>query len=96
MVSLRVGCSAHFIPLPLLTLKRSVSSAQCGLSNSSDSDLSEVKKNFLTRRDVKAVRQAVFSSEHKYSRVVVMKEQAANGRQYDIMFLLAGETLNLK
>lgn len=61
---------------------------KCGLSNSSDSDLSEVKKNFLTSRQIKAVRLAVFSSEHKYSRVVVMKKQAANGRQYDVMFLL--------
>ncbi|KAM4736454.1 semaphorin-4A-like [Anableps anableps] len=61
---------------------------QCGLTNSSDSELSEVKKNYLTSSSVKPVGQVIVSSEQKYSRVVVMKTTAANGQQYDILFLL--------
>ncbi|XP_043973365.1 semaphorin-4B-like isoform X1 [Gambusia affinis] len=61
---------------------------QCGLSNSSDAQLSEVKMSYLTDRSVKPVGPVFVFPEQKYSRVVVMKTTAANSRQYDVLFLL--------
>ncbi|XP_032413717.1 semaphorin-4B-like [Xiphophorus hellerii] len=61
---------------------------QCGLSNSSDSELSEVKMNYLTDRNVKPVGPVFVFPEQKYSRVVVMKTTAANSQQYNVLFLL--------
>ncbi|KAF7227699.1 semaphorin-4B isoform X1 [Nothobranchius furzeri] len=61
---------------------------KCGLANSSDSNLAEVRKNFLTSRSVNPVGQVVVSSEQKYSRVVVMRTQAANSQHYNVLFLL--------
>ncbi|XP_047217419.1 semaphorin-4B-like [Girardinichthys multiradiatus] len=60
---------------------------KCGLSNSSDSELLRVKTNYLTSQSVTPGKQIV-SLEQKYSRLVVMRTQAANGKHYDILFLL--------
>lgn len=52
--------------------------------------------SYLTDRSVKPVGPVFVFPEQKYSRVVVMKTTAANSRQYDVLFLLTGETLNSK
>ncbi|XP_035529007.1 semaphorin-4A [Morone saxatilis] len=64
---------------------------KCGLENASDSELQEVKKSFLTSDSVKPVgaSQIVVSSEQQYSRVAAMRTQAADGKQYTILFLLS-------
>ncbi|XP_012712129.2 semaphorin-4B [Fundulus heteroclitus] len=59
---------------------------KCGLAKSSDSQLSEVKRSYLTSKRVK--QHDCISSEQKYSRVAVMRTQAASGKQYNILFLL--------
>ncbi|XP_014876040.1 semaphorin-4B-like [Poecilia latipinna] len=61
---------------------------QCGLSNSSDSELSEVRMSYLTSSNVQPVGPVLVFPEQKYSRVVVMKTTAANSQQYDVLFLL--------
>ncbi|XP_069581790.1 semaphorin-4A-like [Brachyistius frenatus] len=63
---------------------------QCGLAGSSDSDLAEVKRTFLTSGSVRPVGGGpiVVSSEQRFNRVAVMKTQAANGKHYIILFLL--------
>uniref|UniRef100_UPI0037E9A351 semaphorin-4A-like n=1 Tax=Semicossyphus pulcher TaxID=241346 RepID=UPI0037E9A351 len=63
---------------------------KCGMENASDSALEEVKKAFLTSKSVTPVGNApiVVSSGQQYSRVVVMRTQAANGKQYTVLFLL--------
>ncbi|KAM6910503.1 semaphorin-4B-like [Xenentodon cancila] len=63
---------------------------KCGLGTSSDNILMQVKSTFLTVGSVKPDQErpvAVFS-EHQYSRVAVMRTQAANGKQYMVLFLL--------
>ncbi|MEQ2234800.1 hypothetical protein ILYODFUR_035105, partial [Ilyodon furcidens] len=60
---------------------------KCGLSNSSDWELLRAKTNYLTSQSVTPGNQIV-SLEQKYSRLVVMRTQAANGKHYDILFLL--------
>lgn len=68
-------------------------SSQCGLDNVSDSVLAEVKKSFLTSNSIKpdGLGPIVVSSEHRYSRVAVMRTQAANNKHYTVLFLLTGE-----
>lgn len=68
-------------------------SPQCGLANSSDSDLGEVKKSFLTSGSVQSTGNGpiIVSAEQQYSRVVVMRRQAVDGKQYTILFLLTGQ-----
>uniref|UniRef100_A0A3Q1EL51 Semaphorin-4A-like n=1 Tax=Acanthochromis polyacanthus TaxID=80966 RepID=A0A3Q1EL51_9TELE len=63
---------------------------KCGLDNSSDFELTEVKKSFLTSSSVKPVDDGpiVVSSEQQYKRVAVMRTQAADGKQYTVLFLL--------
>ncbi|XP_070823523.1 semaphorin-4A-like [Chaetodon trifascialis] len=63
---------------------------KCGLDNASDSELAEVKKSFLTSSSVKpdGVGPIVVSSGQRYSRVAAMRTQAANGKQYTVLFLL--------
>nr|UTQ93900.1 semaphoring-4A [Micropterus salmoides] len=63
---------------------------QCGLDNASDSELAEVKRSFLTNNGVKpvGVGPLVVSSGQKYSRVAAMRTQAADGKQYTVLFLL--------
>ncbi|KAM6995523.1 semaphorin-4A-like [Tautogolabrus adspersus] len=63
---------------------------KCGLETASDSDLEEVKNSFLTSKSVKPVGNApvMVSSEQQYSRVAAMRTQAANGKQYTVLFLL--------
>ncbi|XP_015260421.1 PREDICTED: semaphorin-4B-like [Cyprinodon variegatus] len=61
---------------------------KCGLSNASDAELSEVKKSFLTNEDVHPAEKVLVFPEQKYSRMVVMTTQAANGKQFNILFLL--------
>ncbi|XP_038568319.1 semaphorin-4A-like [Micropterus salmoides] len=63
---------------------------QCGLDNASDSELAEVKRSFLTNNGVKpvGVGPLVVSSGQQYSRVAAMRTQAADGKQYTVLFLL--------
>ncbi|XP_044062751.1 semaphorin-4B-like [Siniperca chuatsi] len=63
---------------------------KCGLDNASDSDLAEVKRSFLTSDSVKpvGVGPVLVSSAQQYSRVAAMRTQAANGKQYTVLFLL--------
>ncbi|XP_020512671.1 semaphorin-4A [Labrus bergylta] len=63
---------------------------KCGLETASDTDLEEVKNSFLTSRSVTPVGNApvMVSSEQQYSRVAAMRTQAANGKQYTVLFLL--------
>ncbi len=70
-------------------------SSQCGLDTASDTELAEVKKSFLTSGSVKphGVGPIVVSSEQRYSRVAVMRTQAASGKQYTVLLLLTGEAL---
>ncbi|XP_040900978.1 semaphorin-4A-like [Toxotes jaculatrix] len=63
---------------------------KCGLGNASDSDLAEVKRSFLTSSDVKPVTDGpvVVSSGQRYSRVAAVRTEAANGKEYTVLFLL--------
>lgn len=63
---------------------------KCGLDDSSDSELMEVKKSFLTSSSVRPVDSGpiVVSSEQRYKRVAVMRTLAADGKQYTVLFLL--------
>ncbi|XP_039973273.1 semaphorin-4A [Xiphias gladius] len=63
---------------------------KCGLDNASDSELTEVKRSFLTSSGVKPVTDGPFvvSSGQQYSRVAAMRTEAANGKQYTVLFLL--------
>ncbi|KAM9353588.1 semaphorin-4A [Symphorus nematophorus] len=63
---------------------------KCGLETASDSDLAEVKRIFLTSDSVKpfGTGPIVVSSAQRYSRVAAMRTQAANGKQYTVLFLL--------
>ncbi|XP_078143449.1 semaphorin-4A [Centroberyx gerrardi] len=63
---------------------------KCGLENATDAVLVEVKKSFLTSDSVKPVGgvPVVISTGHRYSRVVAMTTQAANGKEYTVLFLL--------
>ncbi|XP_067456307.1 semaphorin-4A-like [Thunnus thynnus] len=63
---------------------------QCGLDKDSDSSLAEVKRSFLTSNSVKPFGDGpiVVNSEQSYSRVAAMRTQAANGKEYTILFLL--------
>ncbi|XP_005456065.1 semaphorin-4B [Oreochromis niloticus] len=62
----------------------------CGLGNSTDAVLGEVKKSFLTTNAVTPVGKGpvVVSSEQQYSRVAVMRARAASDTQYTILFLI--------
>lgn len=74
----------------------SMFSWQCGLGNSTDAVLGEVKKSFLTKNAVTPVGNGpvLVSLEQQYSRVAVMRARAANNTQYTILFLITGETVN--
>uniref|UniRef100_A0A8C5DIJ9 Semaphorin-4B-like n=1 Tax=Gouania willdenowi TaxID=441366 RepID=A0A8C5DIJ9_GOUWI len=62
---------------------------KCGLSNASDSELSEVKRSFLTRDSVRPVGGApLVVSKDRYSRVAAMRTKAANGQEFTVLFLL--------
>ncbi|XP_029359206.1 semaphorin-4A-like [Echeneis naucrates] len=63
---------------------------KCGLDGASDSDLAEVKKNFLTNTHIKPVSGGplVVSSGQSYSRVTAMRTTAADGKKYTVLFLL--------
>lgn len=66
---------------------------QCGLDSASDSELAEVKRSFLTSGSVRPIGGGpiIFSLVQRYSRVAAMTTQAANGKQYTVLFLLTGE-----
>lgn len=61
----------------------------CGLDKATEV-LPEVKKSFLTSSSVQPVgdRPVVVSLEQRYSRVTAMRTQAADGKDYTILFLL--------
>ncbi|KAM3613459.1 uncharacterized protein V6R79_000008 [Siganus canaliculatus] len=63
---------------------------QCGLETSSDSELAEVKRSFLTSDSVMPEGEApiFMSSGQRYSRVAAMRTKAASGKQYTVLFLL--------
>lgn len=72
------------------TLEKHSYLGQCGLDSASDSELAQVKKSFLTSGSVKAVGGGpiLVSSGQQYSHVAAMRTQAANGKQYTVLFLL--------
>ncbi|XP_058475712.1 semaphorin-4A isoform X1 [Solea solea] len=63
---------------------------ECGLHNASDNALRFVKENFLADDSVRPVRRSLtmVSAEHKYSHLTVQRVQAANNREYTVLFLL--------
>lgn len=63
---------------------------ECGLHNASDNALRFVKENFLAEDSVRpAGRHLIMvSAQHTYSHLAVQRVQAANKRQYTILFLL--------
>lgn len=100
VASLRIRSWAHFssVVFPAVSLWSGVSvslhvPSQCGLDTATDSQLDEVKRTFLTSGSVKPVGGGpiVVSSGQRYSHVTAMRTQAANGRQYTVLFLLTGE-----
>ncbi|XP_034457052.1 semaphorin-4A [Hippoglossus hippoglossus] len=63
---------------------------ECGLHNASDNALRFVKENFLTDDSVRPVGRSLtmVSAEYKYSHLTVQRIQAANSRDYTVLFLL--------
>uniref|UniRef100_A0A3Q2XUT1 Semaphorin-4A-like n=2 Tax=Hippocampus comes TaxID=109280 RepID=A0A3Q2XUT1_HIPCM len=63
---------------------------QCGLEGASHSKLEEVKRTFLTDGHVAPEQNGplLVSTHHRYSRVAVMSVRAADGRRYQLLFLL--------
>ncbi|XP_070690834.1 semaphorin-4A-like [Pempheris klunzingeri] len=63
---------------------------KCGLDNASDSELTEVKRSFLTSDGVNPLGggPVVVSPGRRYSRVAAMRTQATDGKQYTVLFLL--------
>lgn len=70
---------------------------QCGLHNASDNALRFVKENFLADDSVRPVARSLtmVSAEHSYSHLTVQRVQAANNRDYTILFLLTGKHTTL-
>uniref|UniRef100_A0A3Q3R837 Sema domain-containing protein n=1 Tax=Monopterus albus TaxID=43700 RepID=A0A3Q3R837_MONAL len=63
---------------------------ECGLHNASDNALRFVKENFLADDSVRPVGRIpiMVSAEHSYSHLTVQRVQAANNRDYTVLFLL--------
>ncbi|KAM3596387.1 uncharacterized protein V6R79_013653 [Siganus canaliculatus] len=63
---------------------------ECGLHNASDNALRFVKENFLADDSVRSVGRSptMVSAEHRYSHLSVQRVQAANNRDYTVLFLL--------
>ncbi|KAM8767385.1 semaphorin-4A isoform 1-T2 [Acanthopagrus schlegelii] len=63
---------------------------ECGLHNASDNALRFVKENFLADDSVRPVARSLtlVSAEHNYSHLTVQRVQAANNRDYTVLFLL--------
>ncbi|XP_041811400.1 semaphorin-4A isoform X2 [Chelmon rostratus] len=63
---------------------------ECGLHNASDNALRFVKENFLADDSVRPVGRSLtmLSAEHNYSHLSVQRVQAANNRDYTVLFLL--------
>ncbi|XP_051246669.1 semaphorin-4A isoform X1 [Dicentrarchus labrax] len=63
---------------------------ECGLHNASDNALRFVKENFLADDSVRPVGRSLtmVSAEHNYSHLTVQRVQAANNRDYTVLFLL--------
>ncbi|XP_053189732.1 semaphorin-4B isoform X2 [Scomber japonicus] len=63
---------------------------ECGLHNASDNALRFVKENFLADDSVRPVGRSLtmVSTEHNYSHLTVQRVQAANNREYTVLFLL--------
>ncbi|XP_070702415.1 semaphorin-4A [Pempheris klunzingeri] len=63
---------------------------ECGLHNASDNALRFVKENFLADHSVRPVGRSLtmVSAEHNYSHLTVQRVQAANNRDYTVLFLL--------
>lgn len=62
----------------------------CGLHNASDNALRFVKENFLADDSVQPVGRSLtmVSAEHNYSHLTVQRVQAANNKDYTVLFLL--------
>ncbi|XP_026205696.1 semaphorin-4A isoform X2 [Anabas testudineus] len=63
---------------------------ECGLHNASDNALRFVKENFLADDSVRPFGRSptMVSAEHNYSHLRVQRVQAANSRDYTVLFLL--------
>uniref|UniRef100_A0A8C7GKF6 Sema domain-containing protein n=1 Tax=Oncorhynchus kisutch TaxID=8019 RepID=A0A8C7GKF6_ONCKI len=63
---------------------------ECGLHNASDNTLRFVKENFLADDSVHPVGQSLtmVSPDQRYSHVVSQRVQAANGKDFTVLFLL--------
>ncbi|XP_023281233.1 semaphorin-4B-like [Seriola lalandi dorsalis] len=67
---------------------------ECGLHNASDNALRFVKENFLADDSVRPEgRSLTMVSAERYSHLTVQRVQAANNRDYTVLFLLTGVTL---
>ncbi|KAL0984886.1 hypothetical protein UPYG_G00149960 [Umbra pygmaea] len=64
---------------------------KCGLSNATDSTLMAVKESFLASGRVgpEGGVPVLISPDQHYSRVAVLRTQAANGQNYSVLFLLS-------
>lgn len=83
------GCFSIAVPgsIPFVS-----PSSQCGLHNASDNTLRFVKENFLADDSVHPVGKSLtmVSPDQRYSHVVTQRVQAANGKDYTVLFLLTG------
>uniref|UniRef100_A0A673YI22 Sema domain-containing protein n=1 Tax=Salmo trutta TaxID=8032 RepID=A0A673YI22_SALTR len=63
---------------------------ECGLHNASDNTLRFVKENFLADDSVHPVGRSLtmVSPDQRYSHVVTQRVQAANGKDFTVLFLL--------
>ncbi|XP_018620278.2 semaphorin-4A-like [Scleropages formosus] len=72
------------------TSKQTVTPGVCGLHSASDSTLSYVKENFLAKDSVKSLNGLVLvSPDQHYSRIAAQRTQAANGRNFTVLYLLS-------
>ncbi|KAG9335094.1 hypothetical protein JZ751_005770 [Albula glossodonta] len=63
---------------------------ECGMHAAADDKLNFVRSNFLTQRSVTPVGKGpvLVSPDQLYSRIAALRTQAANGRNFTVLFLL--------
>lgn len=68
------------------------------MGGASDTELEEVKRSFLTSDSVRPDLgvPVLVSLEHQYSKLAAMSSTAADGKQYQVLFLLTGEAIVMR
>lgn len=68
---------------------------KCGLHNASDNALRFIKENFLADDSVRPIDRhlTMVSTGYKYSHLTAQRVQAANNKNYTVLFLLTGGPL---